>query len=331
MKTDNAGRKGSAGNEADIIIENKRNHKLGNRKLREFGKHMYIALGTFLMAIAYKSVYDSAGMVTGGFSGISIIVRNVTGKMLLSNASGGVWENAMGGMWQDGIPIWITNMALNIPLYFVAYRVYGKRFVMSTVEGTLLLSFFLAVLPSAHVGDTDYLLAAVFGGLAAGTGIGMILRAGVTTGGTDLLAVIIHHYIGRYSVVQIMQLLDACIIILGIFVFGINTSLYGIIAIYITAIMSKRVVEGKQRASQVIIISDMHRQIASRIMQELQRGVTYIEGQGVYSEKEKKLILCVVSIKQLPEIRKIALETDPGSFLFIGDVCEVLGEGFVQN
>lgn len=273
-----------------------------------------LTIGTFLMSVAYKCIFDSASMVTGGFSGIGVIVRHLTF-----------------GLVDGGIPIWITNIVLNIPLFVAAFFIVGRKFLIYTAAGTAVMTFFLGVLPSSVTNEADLLLAAITGGLAYGIGVGLVLRQGASTGGTDMLAVVVHRFIKNYSVVRIMQILDAIIILSGMLVFGIRTSLYAMIAIYIGTHLSDRVMEGAESAKAVWIISDKYEEISQKLLNELGRGVTSFEGKGMYFGQKRNVMLCVVSKKQIPELKKIALETDEKVFFVIGDVREVCGEGFVQN
>ena len=276
--------------------------------------YLKMLVGTFLMSIAYKSIYDSAGMVTGGFSGIGIIIRYLTTPFI-----------------KGGFPMWITNIILNVPLFLVAIKILGKTFVKRTLLGTVSLTVFLAILPSAPMNQADYLLAAVFGGAINGVGIGLVLLAGATTGGTDMLAAVIHSRIRHYSIIRIMQVLDGLIIIGGVLVFGLNVSLYAIIAIYVTTMVSDAIIEGPKHARAVLIISDKYQEISNELIYTLQRGVTAFDAYGMFSNKEKKVLLCVVSKKQIPMIKQMANEIDAKSFIIVGDVREVMGEGFVQN
>ena len=153
-------------------------------------RYLYLAAGTFLMAAAYKSIYQSVGMVTGGFSGIGVIVNRVTG-----------------GVWAGGVPLWITNVTLNVPLFIAAFYIEGKEFIKNTVTGAVLLTLYLAVLPAVPVDAADYLLAAVYGGAACGAGIGLVLKSGFTTGGTDMLGVLLHRFFRQYALASIIQVL----------------------------------------------------------------------------------------------------------------------------
>lgn len=267
-----------------------------------------IVIGTLLMAIAYRMIFDSVGMVTGGFSGIGIV---------------------LGRMW--GIPLWLNNLILNIPLFLVAWKLKGRRFIGKSLFGAVLLTVFLGILPAFPLNEADYLLAALFGGALCGTGIGLVLRGGATTGGTDLLSTLIHLKIKYVSVAYIMQIIDGAIILLGVAVFGIHVSLYAIIAVYVTTLISDSVMEGIKHARSVYIISEHYEELSRLIMKEMDRGVTYLYGEGVYSLKPRKILLCVVSKKQIPQIKEIVARQDASAFCFIGDVREVYGEGFVQK
>lgn len=233
-------------------------------------RYLYLAAGTFLMAAAYKSIYQSVGMVTGGFSGIGVIVNRVTG-----------------GVWAGGVPLWITNVTLNVPLFIAAFYIEGKEFIKNTVTGAVLLTLYLAVLPAVPVDAADYLLAAVYGGAACGAGIGLVLKSGFTTGGTDMLGVLLHRFFRQYALASIIQVLDMAVIIAGVLVFGMSVSLYAIIAVYVTALVTDTVLEGTKQARAVWIISDKNEQIAPVVMEKMHRGITRFPASGVYTQQEK--------------------------------------------
>lgn len=279
-----------------------------------FKRYAYLIVGTFLMAVAYKSIYDSAGMVTGGFSGIGVIVKRISG-----------------GIWQEGVPLWVTNTVLNVPLFFVAYNIEGKGFIKNTLLGTVLLTTYLAILPSVPVPEADYLLASVYGGVICGAGVGLVLKSGSTTGGTDMLAVLLHRIWKQYSLANIIQVLDGVIIVIGMIIFGLNVSLYAIIAVYVAALVTDSVLEGAKHARAAIVISEKNDEIARVLLEKIQRGVTQFPASGVFSKKERNVLLCIVSKKQIPELKEIVLEIDEKSFLIVGDVREVMGNGFVQK
>ena len=233
-------------------------------------RYLYLAAGTFLMAAAYKSIYQSVGMVTGGFSGIGVIVNRVTG-----------------GVWAGGVPLWLTNVTLNVPLFIAAFYIEGKEFIKNTVTGAVLLTLYLAVLPAVPVDAADYLLAAVYGGAACGAGIGLVLKSGFTTGGTDMLGVLLHRFFRQYALASIIQVLDMAVIIAGVLVFGMSVSLYAIIAVYVTALVTDTVLEGTKQARAVWIISDKNEQIAPVVMEKCTVALhSFLQAGSIRSRKK---------------------------------------------
>lgn len=280
-------------------------------KLRDI---LFMLAGTLLMAIAVNMVYDPMGMVTGGVTGIGIVVKHLTQDVL-----------------SGGIPVWLTNALCNLPLFLAAMLVLGRRFLGKTLFATVSLTVFLYLLPVTPLFREDYLLASVFGGVIAGAGIGLVLAASATTGGTDLLCALIHKKLKHYSVPQLLIVVDGLIVIGGVAVFGINESLYAAIAIFITAKMSDGILEGLKFSKMAYIISDKADEIAAGIMQQLDRGVTALQATGMYSGKDKKLLLCVVSKKEIAAVLDIVNQTDKAAFVIVSDAREVMGEGFIEN
>lgn len=272
-----------------------------------------LIIGTGFMAVSIQCVFDPIGLVTGGFSGIAIIVKALT-------------ENLIPG----GVPLWLTNLALNVPVFLIAYKIKGKRFIGRTLVGTFLLSAWLYVIPAVDVTQGDYILAAVFGGVLAGAGIGLILLSKATTGGTDMVAVLIQHYVRHYSVVQILQVLDALVVLMGFYVFGIRAALYAIVAIFITAKVSDALMEGFKFSKAAFIISDKYELVAKHILEDLDRGVTGLKAKGMYSGADKCMLYCVVSQKEIVRVKEIVAEVDPNAFVIVSDAREVLGEGFLE-
>lgn len=160
-------------------------------------EYMVIFIGTGLMAAAITSCFDAAGLVTGGFSGAAILVKE--------------WTR---GIVKNGVPLWITNLSLNIPLFILATKIKGFSFVKKALIGDMSLTMWLAVLPAWELSD-DLLLSSVYGGIILGVGIGLVFLGGGTTGGTDMLAAIIQKYMRHYSIAQIMQFIDGAIVLVG--------------------------------------------------------------------------------------------------------------------
>lgn len=280
-------------------------------KLRDI---LFILAGTFLMSVAVNMVYDPSGMVTGGVTGIGIVIKHLTQELL-----------------PGGVPVWLTNMLCNVPLFLAAILVLGKRFLGKTLFATVSMTAFLYLLPVTPLFSEDYLLASVFGGVIAGAGIGLVLAASATTGGTDLLCALVHKKLKHYSVPQLLIAVDGLIVLGGVAVFGINESLYAAIAIFITAKMSDGILEGLKFSKMAYIVSEQSSIIAKEIMQQLDRGVTALQATGMYSGKERKMLLCVVSKKEIAAVLDIVNRNDRNAFVIVSDAREVMGEGFIEN
>jgi uncharacterized membrane-anchored protein YitT (DUF2179 family) len=270
-------------------------------------------LGTGLMALAIQCIYDPAGMVVGGFTGIAIVVKQLTAERI-----------------SGGVPLWLTNLILNIPVFLMALKIKGKRFVGRTAVATVLLSFWLYVLPMWNLTQGDYMLSAIYGGAISGAGIGLVLLGKATTGGTDMVASLIQHYLRHYSVVQIMMILDGIIILFGVAAFGIQSALYAVVAIFITSKLSDALMEGLKYSKAVFIISNKADEVAKTLMRELSRGVTGIHASGMYSGERKNMLYCVVSKKEIVELKDIVIRLDREAFVIVTDAREVLGEGFLE-
>lgn len=276
--------------------------------------YLLITLGTALVALAVASIYDPVGLVTGGFSGLSIIVKRLTEPVI-----------------PGGIPLGVTNLVLNIPFFLIAIRLKGLRYIVKTLFATMMLSAWLSVLPVIPLAQGDLLLSALYGGVFMGTGLGMVFVAQATTGGTDLIAAIIQHFWKHYSIADIMQVLDALIVIAGASIFGIQMALYAIIAIYLVSKVSDGLIEGLKFSKAAFIITEKPEELSAVLMKELDRGVTGISARGMYSGDKKNMLFCVVARKEIVRLKEVTLELDPGAFVIVTDAREVLGEGFIEQ
>lgn len=280
-------------------------------------KHIYIeyllmVIGTGLMACSIQFIFDPINLVTGGFTGISIIIKALTSS------------------YNGGIPLWLTNMVLNVPLLLLALWIKGFRFIWKTMFSTACLSIWLYILPKYTLVSNDLILASLFGGVIGGIGIGLVLMAKATTGGTDLMAALIQNKLRHYTVAQIMQVVDGVVVLAGAYVFGLSKALYAIVAIYITSRISDGILEGMKFAKVVYIITNHSLEISEAIMNSLNRGATGIKARGMYSLKEKEIIFCVVNKKEIVVLKDIVSEIDPKAFVIVSEAREVLGEGFLE-
>lgn len=285
-------------------------HKKRKELVRDY---IFLIAGTGLMALAIQAVFDPMGMVTGGFTGIGILIRRMTE-----------------GLVYGGIPLWLTNILLNLPAFIAAWFVMGRVFVKRTAIAAVLLSAWLAVIPAMDLARGDYLLAAVYGGLITGTGIAMVFRTGNATGGTDLLASLLHRKLRRYSVAQILAVLDGTVILAGYYLLGVRPALYAILTVAIVTKVSDMILDGLNYSKMIFVVSDKSTEIAEHILYEMDRGCTAIPAQGMYSDEMRKMLFCVVGKKEVLDFKDCVKELDPHAFVIVTDANEVLGEGFLE-
>lgn len=264
-----------------------------------------ITIGTFLMGVATNIIYEPMSMVTGGFSGVGIILHALF-----------------------HIPVWVTTAGLNIPLFLMARKTHGKQFLLQSLYGMLTFTIALAVVPIVSIAEKDYLMAAVLGGALHGIGLGLVFSTGSSTGGTDLLSTLLHPIFPVVRVANILGIIDGIIVVAGMMLFGVRTALYAIVAVFVTSKMMDGVTAGMRYAKVLYVISDESQEIAGLVMDKLQRGVTALKGNGMYSGKEKQVLMCVVSRREAVSMVKYIKEADAKAFVIIADAREVMGEGF---
>ena len=272
----------------------------------------YILLGTLIMTTGINWVQDPMGLVCGGVTGLAIVVKYVTSFVI-----------------EGGLPLWLINLLFNGPLFIAAFFMKGWKYIAKTLFATLSLSFFLGVVPTFQLFD-DYVLGALFGAVTTGVGIGLVLSRMATTGGTDLLSALIHEKHRHFTIPQLLAFIDGLIVVLGAVVFGIENAMYAIVVVYLVSKISDGILEGLKFAKMAQIISDKADEIAEVILQDVDRGVTGIKVQGMYSKTEKKMLMCVVTKKEIVELMDIVHKIDPSAFVIVNDVREVMGEGFIE-
>lgn len=266
-----------------------------------------ILIGTLLMGAAVKIIYEPLHMVTGGVSGVGIIIQSLI-----------------------GIPMWFTNMIINIPLLIIAAYIKGTRFIIKTLYATVCFTVALYLLPEFEIVQGDYLLGALAGGVISGIGLGLVFYTGTSTGGSDLLGIVLQRKFRHYSIAQIILVIDGMIVMGGAWKFGLKNALYAVIAVYITSKVMDGILEGINFSKLAYVISEHYEEIASDIFVNLNRGVTSLFAKGMYSKKQKNVLLCVVSKKEIVELMDIVAKNDPKAFVIVTDVREVMGEGFIE-
>ena len=280
---------------------------MGVRGKSPFRDYILILIGASIMGFAIKNIYDPIGLVTGGASGVAIILKK-----------------------QFGVPLWLTNTAINIPLFVAAAKLKGWSFIKRTLLATVTLSVSLYVIPEMPFLMDDLFLTALFGGLITGAGAGIVFACQATTGGTDMLAAIIRRWLPHYTLAQILQVLDAAIVLIGAGIFGVTYALYALIAIYAVSKVSDGIIEGMKYSKVAYIISDKSKEIAAAILKEMDRGVTALDARGMYSGNRKDVLFCVVSRKEIAQLKELVVGHDAQAFVIVSDAREVLGEGFIE-
>jgi len=273
---------------------------------------IYILAGTFLMALGINLAFDPMGLVCGGVTGLAIVIKHLTGAI-----------------WQGGLPVWLTNLLFNGPLFVAALIKKGKKYIVKTMFATVMLSVWIYLVPIHRLFD-DYVLGTLFGGVMTGAGIGMVFARMATTGGTDLLSALVHDKLKHFTIPQLLAVIDGAIVVLGAVVFGVENAMYAICVVYLCSKISDGMLQGLKFAKMAHIISDKAEEIAEVVLKEVDRGVTGVKVQGMYSREEKKMLICVVTKKEMVELIDIVHKIDPSAFVIVNDVHEVMGEGFIE-
>lgn len=271
-------------------------------------------VGSGLIAFASKCIYDPCSMVIGGVSGIAILVK------WLGERLAGVT-----------IPLWVSTVVFNVPLMLVAWKRRGFAFISKMLVATAMFSVWLALIPDVSVVEQDMVLATVFGGILTGAGVGLVFRAGTTTGGTETVAMLLWPYFKHVSVAQILQVVDGAIVVLGVFAFGISDTLYAILAVYVASRITDGMLEGVKFAKQAFIITEQVEQVVEAVMTKMDRGITGLRAVGMYSKQEKTMLYCVVDKKEIVTLKEIVHHADKEAFMVVTDAREVVGEGFLSH
>ncbi len=287
-------------------IKEKRN-KLRLKKY--FFEILQIIIGTFFMAVAVSLFLLPNQLSSGGFTGIATILYYFL-----------------------KLPMGFTILALNIPIFILAFIKKGKSFVLKGIIGTVFLSVFIDALDQYQALTTDSFLACIYGGIIMGVGTSIILRANASTGGSDMLAYVIREYKPNYRTGNLIVIIDTVIIILNaIFFRKIEIGLYSAITIYLMGKVIDILFEGINFTKLIYIISDKYLTISDEIIKEIERGTTGIYAKGMYTNEEKMMLLCVASRNEAMRIKQISKKIDPRSFVIISNAREAYGLGFKRE
>lgn len=272
-------------------------------RVNKIGKYVrsfiLILLGTSLSALAYTQLIIPNRMLSGGVGGLSLLINHLTG-------------------WSTGTLV----LLINIPILILGYRKIGGKFIGLTIIAVLSFSFLLDLFPTA-VTVNDQLLAAVFGGALNGLGLALVLKAGGSTGGTDIIGVILNR---RYSLSmgEVMLAFNGLIVAGSALIFDLTSALYTLITMFVTSRALDAIQHTRDRKTALIITKESDK-IATAIHEQLHRGVTFLQGEGSYQHGQRKVIMCVLTRFEIAQLKEIVLKEDPQAFMTISDTNEVVG------
>jgi uncharacterized membrane-anchored protein YitT (DUF2179 family) len=264
-------------------------------------------VGASLVSVGLEIFLVPNNIIDGGIVGISIISSHLSG-------------------WNLGLFLFV----LNLPFLFLGYKQIGKTFALSTLFSVAVMSIGTNLLHPVQPLTIDPLLAAVFGGIILGTGVGLVIRSGGSLDGTEIVAIVFTKKLPM-SVGEIVMFFNLFILASAGFVFGWNNAMYSLIAYYIAFKMIDLTIEGFEESKSVWIISERNQEIASSIIDRLGRGVTYLNGEGAYTGNEKKVIFCVITRLEEAKLKSIVDEIDPTAFLAVGNIHDVKGGRFKKK
>ena len=247
-------------------------------------------------------------------------------------SSGGVGTLATVLLYLLNIPLSVTTLVLNALLLLFGYQYLGKAAVVKTVVGVALLSGFLALAEYLPIYTEDVLMATLGGGLLIGLGVGLVVRREASTGGSDFAALILRRFFPHLSTARLILVIDCAIIAVSGLVFrSLTVTLYSLVAMVVASKVTDLILIHGTEAKSVYVLSSKTDEISEIVLRDFSRGVTGIYSKGVYSERDRMMLLCVVSPKELPRLIRAVRRLDPTAFVIISDVREVFGEGFQQT
>lgn len=282
--------------------------------LKTVRKLIFLIIGTGLMALSVRCIFEPMELVTGGFTGMGIMLNRILGTLGFRK-----------------VPLWVISFAGNVPLLIWAYFQRGRSLISGTLLGTAFHTFFLYIIPNFPIIEEDYLLSSAAGGIIMGVGIGLVFSVGGSTGGSDLLSILLAGKNNPNGAPGILMVLDGAVVLASIFVLGVNIALYSLFIVWMFSKVSDAVMEGMHFAKAVYVMSDYAEEISGVLLKELDRGVTVFHSRGMYTGKEGKTIYCVVAKREVSKMLGMIRAIDEKAFIVIQDVRSVRGEGFIEN
>lgn len=270
-------------------------------------KYLVLIIGSLIYSAGLEIFLVPNNIIDGGIVGISIMASYLT-----------------------GIPFGVYMLVLNLPFLYLGYKQIGKTFAISTIISIIALSIFSEFLEPVPQITQDYFLAAIFGGIIAGAGVGLVIRQGGSLDGTEITAIILDRKTS-FSVGEVVMFFNLFILGAAGFVFGWDKAMYSLVAYFIISKMIDVVLKGLDESYAVMIVSDEYEEIADALMHRLGRGVTYLHGQGAYTGDDKQVLYCVVTRLEVVKLKEIALEKDETAFVTINPVHDIVGGRFRKS
>ena len=273
---------------------------------KQIWRYSMVAAGSLISGIAINTFLIPHHLFSGGVSGVAMILYFLFD-------------------WPIGLQI----IVLNIPIFYAAYRLLDRDYVVCGVFGMLIFSVATDAtrfLSTINLVD-DTLLAAIYGGVITGIGSGMIFRVSGSAGGTDTIATIIKKYYSL-NVGLVGFSINVFLMLVAAVLFGVKPAMYTLLSFFVGSRVTDTVIEGINRKKTILIISEMNIEIAEAILEEVGRGATFLEGTGAYTGQDKKVLFVVVTLTQIAKIKFIVEKVDPHAFMIVQDAAEVLGHGF---
>ena len=266
--------------------------------------YIQIFLGCVIGAAAYPTFLVPNNIAPGGLTGVATILNYL-------------WK------W----PVGTVSLILNVPLFLIGYKTMGRIFAFRSLVATLLFSLLIDLIPLQPISE-DPLLGTLFGGVLLGIGLGLILRGGATTGGTDMIARMVHRRFNFITVGMFLFALDFVVVLAAAVFIGSAQALYAMINIYVCSRVIDGVMIGFGGNKACFVMTGAWDKITTRVMDEIGRGVTHLEAKGAYTGKSQPVVLCVASRQEMTALKRIVQEEDEKAFMFITEAHEALGEGF---
>ena len=271
-----------------------------------FFSYVQILLGTLIGGAAYPLFLTPNQIAPGGITGVAMILNHLL-------------------QW----PVGTVSLVLNVPLFLIGYRTMGRIFAFRSLVATILFSVFIDILP-LHPLTYDPLLGTLYGGVLLGIGLGLIMRGGATTGGSDMIARIVHKRFQFISTGSLLFAIDCAVVTAAGFLIGTTEALYALINIFLTAKVMDVIIVGFSSNKACFVISGRWQEISERIMREMSRGVTQLTARGAWTGTERPTLLCVISRSEITAFKRILREEDENAFVIIIEAHEAIGDGFTM-